>query len=298
VDVQTNQFKHKVVRGKIMKLNAICIIKNEVDIIADTLDYALKFCDTIYIFDNASSDGSYELICEKAALDPRIVIAAHTDEIYRNQFRNRVYNMFNHKFTSNDWWYILDADEMLVEDPRPMLAKAAQRKKNQMRVWQAQFYFTDNDLAVYDNEDKSLPVPERRRYYRINWREPRFFKNSPSQKWPEGISGKVPPFCNSLYHPSPICRHYAQRTPEQIKMRHEIRVNNPYSFLHVKNKSENDWLKQAAHCFIYKEGTKMQFPILDRFAFYASQSKYWLIWRVKNLISIKDIVISKVFKTI
>ena len=104
-----------------MKLNAICIIKNEVDIIADTLDYALVFCDTIYIFDNASTDGSWELICEKAAKDPRIIIAAHTDEVYRNQFRNRVYNMFNNTFSASDWWYILDADEMLVEDPRPML---------------------------------------------------------------------------------------------------------------------------------------------------------------------------------
>ncbi|MFT5278298.1 MAG: glycosyltransferase involved in cell wall biosynthesis [Glaciecola sp.] len=280
-----------------MKLNAICIIKNEVDIIADTLDYALAFCDTIYIFDNASTDGSWEIICAKAAQDPRIVIAAHTDEIYRNQFRNRVYNMSNHKFSADDWWYILDADEMLVEDPRPMLVKAMQRNKNQMRVWQAQFYFTDNDLAVYDKEDKSLPVPERRRYYRINWREPRFFRNSPDQKWPEGISGKVPPFCNNLYHPSPICRHYAQRTPEQIKMRHEIRVNNPYSFLHVKNKSENDWLKKAANCFLYEEGQKMQFPLLDRFVFYANQSKYWLTWRVKNLISIKDMVMAKVFET-
>ena len=173
-----------------MKLNAICIIKNEVDIIADTLDCALEFCDTIYVFDNASTDGSWEVICAKVAQDSRIVIAAHTNEIYRNQFRNRVYNMFNHNFSASDWWYILDADEMLIEDPRPMLIRAMQRNKNQMRVWQAQFYFTDKDLAVYDNENKSLPVSQRRRYYRINWREPRFFRNSPNQKWPEDISGK------------------------------------------------------------------------------------------------------------
>jgi hypothetical protein len=44
-----------------------------------------------------------------------------------------------------------------------MLIKAMQRYKNQMRVWQAQFYFTDNDLAVYDQENKSLKVSERRR---------------------------------------------------------------------------------------------------------------------------------------
>ena len=166
-----------------MKLNAICIIKNEVDIILETLNNALRFCDTIYVFDNGSTDGSWELIYQKSLNDYRIVIAAHTDEIYRNQFRNRVYNMFHHLFSASDWWYILDADEMLTEDPRPMLIKAMQRNKDQMRVWQAQFYFTDKDLAVYDQEDKALEVSKRRRYYRINWREPRFFRNSPSKKW-------------------------------------------------------------------------------------------------------------------
>jgi putative aminopeptidase FrvX len=42
------------------------------------------FCDTIYVFNNGSTDGSWELICEKSQNDSRVVIAAHTDEIYRN----------------------------------------------------------------------------------------------------------------------------------------------------------------------------------------------------------------------
>jgi glycosyltransferase involved in cell wall biosynthesis len=277
-----------------MKLNAICIIKNEADIIIETLENALRFCDNIYVFDNGSNDGSWELIRDKAEQDPRVIIAVHSDEIYRNQFRNRVYNMYHSEFTSSDWWYILDADEMLTEDPRPMLVKAMQRKKNQMRVWQAQFYFTDHDLGAYEKEDKAQSVSQRRRYYRINWREPRFFRNSPGQTWSEDISGKVPPFCQNLYHPSPICRHYAQRTPEQIKMRREIRINNPFSFLHVKNKGEDDWLKQSADCFYYKEGQKMVFPLMDRISFYASQTRYWLIWRARNVLSLKDMLISKV----
>jgi hypothetical protein len=204
--------------------------------------------------------------------------------------------MFHSNFSTSDWWYILDADEMLTDDPRSMLVKAMQRNKNQMRVWQAQFYFTDNDLAAYETEDKSQSISQRRRYYRINWREPRFFRNSPSQTWPEDISGKVPPFCQKLYHPSPICRHYAQRTPEQIKMRREIRINNPFSFLHVKNKAEDDWLKQSADCFYYNEGKKMSFPLMDRIRFYANQTRYWLIWRAKNVLSITDVLISKVVK--
>ncbi|MBL4631700.1 MAG: glycosyltransferase family 2 protein [Paraglaciecola sp.] len=279
-----------------MQLNAICIMKNEADIIVETLNNALRFCDTIYVFDNGSTDGSWQIICEQALNDPRIVIAAHSDEIYRNQFRNRVYNMFHHRYSTSDWWYILDADEMLIEDPRPMLVKAMMHNKNQMRVWQAQFYFTDKDLAVYEQENKALKVSERRRYYRINWREPRFFINSPSEKWSEKISGKVPPFCQRLYHPSPICRHYAQRSPEQIKMRREIRLNNPFSFLHVKNKSANDWLKKSADCFYYQEGKKMTFPLMDRVTYYASQTRYWLLWRAKNLMSLKELFLTKIAK--
>ncbi len=281
-----------------MKLNAICIIKNEADIILETLDNALKFCDAIYVFDNGSTDGSWELISQKAAIDPRVIIAGHTDEMYRNQFRNRVYNMFHKEFSPSDWWYILDADEMLCEDPKPMLVKAMQRDKTQMRVWQAQFYFTDNDLAVYDQEDKTHHVSERRRYYRINWREPRFFRNSPTQSWAEDISGKVPPFCQNLYRPSPICRHYAERTPEQIKMRREIRLANPYSFLHVKNKSDMDWLKKSKDCFYYQADKKMKFPLLDRLTYYASQFRYWIIWRIKNMLSLKTLFLSKVANSV
>jgi len=38
----------------------------------ETLNNALRFCDTIYVFDNGSTDGSWELICEKAFNNKRI----------------------------------------------------------------------------------------------------------------------------------------------------------------------------------------------------------------------------------
>jgi hypothetical protein len=142
--------------------------------------------------------------------------------------------MFHSHFLASDWWYILNADEMLTDDPRPMFIKAMQANKNQMRVWQAQFYCTDTDLANYDKEDKMLSVSHRRRYYRINWREPRFFKNSPKKNWPDNMSGRIPPFGQKLYRPSPICRHYTQRTPEQIQMHREIRLKHPFIFCMLK----------------------------------------------------------------
>jgi hypothetical protein len=58
------------------------------------------------------------LFVKKHSIISVLQITAHNDKIYRNQFRNRVYNMFHHRYSPSDWWYILDADEILTEDPR------------------------------------------------------------------------------------------------------------------------------------------------------------------------------------
>ncbi|BDX08257.1 glycosyltransferase family 2 protein [Planctobacterium marinum] len=269
-----------------MKLNAICMVKNEGDVIAETLLNAIAFCHRIYVFDNGSTDGTWETILELAQQHEQIEIAAHSDEVFKNQLRNRVYNMFHHKYTDDDWWYILDADEMLTEDPKPLLSEADRKGYDMLRVWQAQFYFTDKDMAGYEQEDKSLPVTERRRHYRINWREPRFFKNKQNQQWSENISGRLPPFCKRFYYKAPICRHYAQRTPEQIKARNQIRINNPFSFFHLKNGKADNWLKQADDMFVYNNDGKFQFPVADRVKYFASEFRYWCQWRVKNVVNL------------
>jgi hypothetical protein len=62
------------------------------------------------------------------------------------------------------------------------------------------------------------------------------------------------------------------------KMRREMRLKNPFIFLHIKNRSDDDWLKQAAN---------------GQTKFYTDKTRYWLIWRVKNVLSLKDMLITK-----
>lgn len=269
-----------------MKLNAICMVKNEADVIKETLLNATHFCHRIYVFDNGSTDGTWEILQILAKRHSQIVIAAHSDEIFKNQLRNRVYNMFHHNFSDDDWWYILDADEMLSEDPKPLLQEAQHKGYDMLRVWQAQFYFTDADMAAYEQEDKRLSVSQRRRYYRINWREPRFFRNRQQQQWSESVTGRLPPFCSRMYYKSPVCRHYAQRTPEQIQQRNQIRINNPFSFFHLKNGKADNWLKQADELFYYQNDGQFQFPIMDRIKYFSSEARYWCQWRLKNVINL------------
>jgi len=266
-----------------MKLNAICVLKNEADIIGATLKNALRFCDNIYLLDNGSDDGSWELIKAMAKQEPNLHLIGQTHEVFKNQLRNRIYNLLHRNFSDDDWWYILDADELLDCDPKPMLQRAAETGHASMDVWQAQFYFTDQDLADFDFEDRTLPIPERRFYYKINWREVRFFTNSSSQSWPESVSGRIPARCKRKYPKAPICRHYAERTPEQIFKRRQIRIDNPYSFFHLKNKTEQEWMKEASQCRYYLPGQPMKVSLSEAADYYTRQLGYWLGWRVKNL---------------
>jgi len=271
----------KFIGVNIMKINAICIVKNEIDIIGESIDNALKFCDNIFIFDNYSDDGTYELLTEKSIKNNRIVIAERSNEIFKNQLRNRIYNRYHNLFEDTDWWYILDADELLSEDPKPFLEKADKKKCDHMKIWQAQFYFTDKDYANFDKENLNLPVSDRRRYYRIDWKETRFFINRKNNSWPETESGRIPSFCNKIYRKSPICRHYANRTPYQIEMRRKIRIDNPYSFFHLKN--NNSWIKNSNGLFYYNEKDGFNLTLMDKIKYYQKECIYFIKWRVKTV---------------
>lgn len=269
-----------------MKLNAICVMKNEVDIIGDTLKHALKYCDNVYLLDNGSDDGSWELVNNLSCLEPNLHIVGQTLEVFKNQLRNRIYNIYHSRFADDDWWMILDSDEFIDQDPKPLLRQIAKKRYDSMDVWQAQFYFTDKDEENYENEDKNQPIPERRFHYKINWREIRFFKNSHTEKWPETVSGRIPKRCSNKYADAPVCRHYAERTPEQIAARRKLRINNPFSFFHLKNKDQNTWLKKATECRVYKPRQKLTISLYERADYYLRQAGYWIGWRARNVMDI------------
>ncbi len=43
-------------------LNGICLVKNEEDIIAQSLQHAAGFCDRIFVIDNGSTDATWPIV--------------------------------------------------------------------------------------------------------------------------------------------------------------------------------------------------------------------------------------------
>jgi glycosyltransferase involved in cell wall biosynthesis len=205
-----------------MKIHALCLVKNEADILQETLISALHWCDHIYVFDNGSNDGSWELVEALAKQHLQIVPYKRDDVLYTNGLRADIFNAFQSKAGAQDWWCALDADEFYIDDPRVFLTKVSNRFQT---VWSASlnYYFTDRDAISYQQnpiEFLKIPVQQRFRYYCNNWGELRFFRHSNDMVWTRAQGGFPPAMFTAPAYPVRIwLKHYQYRSPEQIERR-------------------------------------------------------------------------------
>src|SRR5271155_1663328 len=205
-----------------MRIQAMCLVKNEADILQETLISALHWCDHIYVFDNGSNDGTWELVQELAKQHPQIVPYKQDDVLYSNGLLADIFNAFRSKAGPQDWWCRLDADEIYIDDPRIFLAKIPARFQT---VWSASFayYFTDQDAILYQEDPVGylkIPVEQRLRYYKNHWGELRFFRHSDDMVWARDDGHFPMAVWEGLVYPIRIwLKHYQYRSPEQIQRR-------------------------------------------------------------------------------
>lgn len=219
------------------EIHGLCIVKNEADVLEECITAALQWCDHIYVFDNGSTDGTWELVHKLSERHPQIIPYKQDDTCFMDGLRADIFNAFRSRCRPGDWWCRLDADEFYIDDPRTFLAKIPAKFS---AVWTASFsyYFTDKDAELYhQNPEKysETPIQQRLRYYVNHWSEQRFFVHRDSvvwtreNGWPESLIGE-------LAYPIRIwVKHYAYRAPEQIEQRLRSRrpaIESGTSFSH------------------------------------------------------------------
>jgi glycosyltransferase involved in cell wall biosynthesis len=241
------------------RIHAICLVKNEGDIIAQTLQFASTFCHKIYVFDTGSSDDSWEQVETVAS---NIVIPfRHEAVTFYDGLRAQVFNAIRDRIEIGDWLYILDADEFLANDPRKAIQIAEREGAQQINTLQYNFHFTDVDWEQYQKglDSRTLPIAQRRHYYCFTNLEQRFFRIDENTIWPEHMDADNPhgymrpqgtkKFKKCSYR-LPNC-HYQYRDPEQIQFRLttrlEARKANPEIFIHYQPLDTNlDWKQYIA----------------------------------------------------
>jgi glycosyltransferase involved in cell wall biosynthesis len=200
-----------------MAIHATSLVKNESDVIEQNLRAAVRWCDHIYVFDNGSTDGTWEKVQALATEFGAIVPWKQDPKPFRDGLRGEIFRHFRHNARSGDWWCILDADEFYVDDPREFLKRVPASYNS---VWHADysFRFTEVDLTAHEADarlfDGSYPWNEALRHYVFDdHSECRFFRHW----W--GLRGLPPANWGPIYSERIRVRHYRYRSPEQIARR-------------------------------------------------------------------------------
>ena len=215
-----------------MRIHGMSLVRNEADVIGQSLVAAAAWADSVYVYDNGSDDGTWEIVRDLAASYPQIVPFKQDAAPYRQSLRRELFERYRGE--PGDWWGIVDSDEFYIDDPRLFLPSVPARFGE---IWSASFehYFTDVDAARYEEDPAAyaddVPVGDKIRHYINNWSEPRFFRDTERVEWDEG---GWPEGLGPAYRERIRLKHYQYRSPEQIQRRIDSRREalERGSFLH------------------------------------------------------------------
>jgi len=202
-----------------VKIFGIAVMKNEADIVRPLLEHSRTWCDRIFVYDNGSSDGTWEIVQELA---DEVVVPWKSEDIpFHNNLRSRVFHEFRHEASEGDWWcYRLDADEFYIDNPREFLSRVPKQYHTVYRKC-INYRVTIEDAREYEFTGEFAKDQHLVRYFLPEGGvERRFIRHRNAFEWNEkdgtGYTGIT-------YPEMILARHYRWRSPQQIQQRLETK---------------------------------------------------------------------------
>ena len=240
------------------RFHALLPVRDEADIIGQSLRHMLTWVDAIYVFDNGSVDDTWEIVEDFAARDRRVV-PLKKDAVYFSDtlLRGWIFHQARKNMREGDWFLRADADEF-HHIPPPEFVKARLRSRETI-VWHQYYDFrlTESEVMAWQCgretlADRRRPIEERRQWFTpSDYSEPRLCRYRETMQWPTNHAFP----CNAGYvarERLPI-RHYPHRDPEQLKRRCRLRS------IMMAN-SNRDWTDPASHHWSEGEWRKFITP--------------------------------------
>jgi len=126
-----------------MKLVGLTRVRNESEIIQETLDHMAEFCSQVFIYDDCSEDNTVE-ICRAHPIVSSVIEGQSWDSFRaKAEFQNRhaVYLEAAKHLSENDWFVYLDADERIEFDWTKL-----SNNLDAVRMRLFDFYITEADV--------------------------------------------------------------------------------------------------------------------------------------------------------
>lgn len=207
-----------------MRILGIMLVKDEADVLRYTVERALQWIDRIFILDNGSSDGTWEIANELSG--DQVVPWKQDFRVYSNALRAEVFGQFRQEASDGDWWcYKMDSDEFYLDDPREFLARVP-RYHQVVYKRSIDYVITRQDVEEFDFAGDFQRDRLNLRYFLPTaYTEPRFFRHRSRLHWPENDKS---PRHMGIPHPEPITvQHYQWRSPQQMQKRIDARKAIP-----------------------------------------------------------------------
>ncbi|MBA4057529.1 MAG: family 2 glycosyl transferase, partial [Marivirga sp.] len=166
-----------------MKIYAICVVKNEADIIQYSLRHAAGWADKVIVFDNGSTDGTWEKV--KELKNHKIVPFKQDNKPYSDGLRADIFNAFKNELVEGDWWVIQDSDEIFDQSPREFIQRQS-GYFHHINGKKIDFCFDLNQLeTIRFSGEFSKDISLFDHYTPEAWSEPRAIKHRPNLEWTE-----------------------------------------------------------------------------------------------------------------
>lgn len=225
-----------------MKIYAICLVKNEEDIIEYCLNAAMEWADKIIVYDNGSTDNTWIKVQEAAKAENKIVAWKSEDKAYHDGLRAEVYNAFKHNLTKGDWWAILDADEFFMSDPKNFL-RSVPKKYHKVKTKSFEYLVTKEDAEEFNYANDFGRDRVKLKYYKPQaYSEIRFMRHRDRLVWDPQERRKWPKHSGIVYPHHIALQHYQYRSPDHIRKRLLVRQKaDKQGYEHFKRDLVSDW---------------------------------------------------------
>jgi glycosyltransferase involved in cell wall biosynthesis len=212
-----------------MEISGLIRIRNEGEIIGDTLDHLSTFCNRVFVFDDNSTDCTVEICRQHPIVE---IVVCSTKYLYdrpssETYDRRILLNLVSGIVPSRSWIFLMDSDERVEFNIEQL--KAVPDHVNGIRMKLFDYYITHEDVNMRYSERRFLG-PEYREILMAFRNVPGLVYNRPIQRSPN-VPGKIKNFGYVKHYGKAIsveqwekkCEYYSKHFPEKYSKKWEER---------------------------------------------------------------------------
>ena len=205
------------------------LLRDEEDIVAETLAHLLTWIDAVHVYDLGSTDATWDIVQDFAARDERIIPYKREPTVYSDGLRAVLLEHCRDRFRAGDWIVKIDADEFYPLPPPTFVRERLEPCEGMVYLQWYFFRLTTAEAGAYESgrvslsDDRRRSIVERRRFYKVShYSEPRLFRYRESMSWSAELCW---PYNAGIVARERIpVRHYPHRDNVQMQQRFRLRA--------------------------------------------------------------------------